>query len=77
MADPDDIAGAYVRCFSGPDGAAVLADLRRCTLGRALGPDASPALLRHLEGQRALVLRIVALAGRGRADPPATERTER
>jgi hypothetical protein len=36
------------------------------TLERALGPDASDAALRQLEGQRRLVLTMRALVNRGR-----------
>ncbi len=53
-ADPA-LADAYHHCFAGPAGQRVLAHLRALTLDRALGPEASPAALRHLEGQRALV----------------------
>ncbi len=61
-----DLACAYARCFGGSEGARVLGDLRGRTLDRALGPAASDAELRHLEGQRALVVRILALTARGR-----------
>lgn len=68
---PDaDLAGAFARCFSGRDGARVLEHLRTMTLERALGPHNSKALLRHLEGQRALVVHIEALVRRGRDDLP-------
>lgn len=63
----EDPAPAFARCFAGPDGARVLAALRAMTLDRALGPDASDAALRHLEGQRQLVAAILALTARGRA----------
>lgn len=59
-----DLAACYRRCFSGSDGARVLAHLRALTLDRALGPGASDAALRHLEGQRHLVLGILRLAAR-------------
>lgn len=62
----DDPAPSFARCFAGPDGARVLAALRAMTLERALGPDATDAALRHLEGQRQLVVTILALAARGR-----------
>ncbi|WP_448204518.1 Bbp19 family protein [Azospirillum sp. sgz302134] len=61
----DDPAPSFARCFAGPDGARVLATLKAMTLDRALGPDATDAALRHLEGQRALVATILALASRG------------
>lgn len=69
MPDPggseSDPAPAFARCFVGPDGQRVLATLKAMTLERALGPDASDAALRHLEGQRLLVATILALAARG------------
>ena len=57
---------AYARCFAGPEGEKVLAHLRALTLERALGPDASDPMLRHLEGQRQLVTYILAQFERGR-----------
>ncbi len=67
LADPlaNDPAPAFARCFVGPDGERVLNTLRAMTLGRALGPDAPDAALRHLEGQRQLVAVILALVARG------------
>jgi len=63
------LAHAFARCFAGGDGQQVLGHLRALTLERALGPDAPDSLLRHLEGQRQLVLTIQALIARGRAGP--------
>lgn len=63
----NDPAPAFARCFAGPDGERVLNTLRAMTLGRALGPDAPDAALRHLEGQRQLVAVILALVARGSA----------
>ncbi|WP_188261016.1 hypothetical protein [Azospirillum tabaci] len=60
-----DPAPSFARCFAGPDGARVLATLKAMTLERTLGPDASDAALRDLEGQRRLVALILALAARG------------
>ena len=60
-------ATLFARVFRGDDGARALAHLRALTLDRALGPDAPPDALRHLEGQRALVLHLLALVERGRA----------
>jgi hypothetical protein len=65
--DPAEIARAFARCFGGRDGAVVLAQLRRLTRERALGPEASEAALRHLEGQRQLVAQIEGFVARGRA----------
>ncbi len=61
------LSQAAVRCFRGRDGEAVLAHLRALTLERALGPGATDAQLRHLEGQRQLVAQIINLVERGRA----------
>jgi hypothetical protein len=71
-AEPKDqeTAAAFARCFSTPDGARVLGTLTAMTLSRALGPEASDAALRQLEGQRRLVLTVRALAERGREGPP-------
>jgi hypothetical protein len=59
------LAIAFARCFASDDGARVLAHLRALTLERAIGPGASDTALRHLEGQRALVLHIQSMAARG------------
>ena len=68
MNDPgDDIAACFARCFGTGNGARVLAHLRGLTLDRALGPNATDAQLRHLEGQRALLCIILALVARGRS----------
>lgn len=60
-----ELAAAYARCFATPDGQRVLEHLCHRTLGRACGPEASEALLRHVEGQRHLVAGIKALIQRG------------
>lgn len=65
-AAPDQLEVAFARCFAGADGEAVLDHLRSVTLERALGPGSSDADLRHLDGQRCLVLHIQALIDRGR-----------
>ena len=59
------LSSAFTRCFQCRDGETVLAYLRAITLGRALGPGAGDALLRHLEGQRQLVAHIIQLIQRG------------
>lgn len=64
---PDSTAArAAARCLTGPDGETLIRHLRAVTLDRALGPDASDAALRHLEGQRQLVRGLLALIERGR-----------
>ena len=50
-----EIREAFVKCFAGREGMIVLSHLKRLTLRRWLGPDASVDELRHLEGQRHLV----------------------
>lgn len=66
--DPETVK-AFARGFSGPDGDLMLSHLRTLTLDRALGPAASAAEIRHLEGQRCLVRQIETLIARGRAAP--------
>lgn len=65
--EPDAAARAFARCFAGPDGRLALAHLSRITFERVLGPEASEAALRDLEGQRRLAGILVALIRRGRA----------
>ncbi|MEQ9683955.1 MAG: hypothetical protein RLO49_14715, partial [Rhodospirillales bacterium] len=65
--DGDRAARLAARCFRGADGAALLAYLKALTLDRALGPDATDAALRHLEGQRHLVRHLSHLIDLGRA----------
>ncbi len=62
------IAAAFAKCFGSPDGKRVLEHLRKLTLERSLGPGASDALLRHLEGQRHLFAYITALVAQGAGD---------
>lgn len=56
----------YVRTFSTAAGAAVMKHLRRITIERVLGPNATDAELRGLEAQRALVHQIEAMIERGK-----------
>ncbi|MCE2510388.1 MAG: hypothetical protein J4G10_05360 [Alphaproteobacteria bacterium] len=60
-----ETAEACARVFRSPDGQAVLQHLTALTLGRHLGPNASDATLRHLEGQRQLVGHLIAMIERG------------
>jgi hypothetical protein len=55
----------FARCFHSPEGRRVLDHLCAMTLHRTPGPYASEALLRHIEGQRQLVLYIQALVRKG------------
>jgi hypothetical protein len=59
-------ARAFATVFDGDHGAQVLDHLRRLFLDRRLGPTATDAELRHVEGQRAVVAYILALIERGR-----------
>jgi hypothetical protein len=62
---------ALARCFAGPDGERALAHLAAITVDRVLGPDASDAALRDLEGQRRLYHHILGQIDRGRLAPDA------
>ena len=55
----------YAKTFLTPSGRNVMAHLRKITLERVLGPNASDSELRTLEGQRALVRQIEQLVIRG------------
>ncbi len=61
------LARQAARLFATPDGEAILGHLKSMTIDRCLGPEAGDNALRHLEGQRHLVLHLLALAARGRA----------
>ncbi|MBO8425660.1 MAG: hypothetical protein IAC69_04255 [Proteobacteria bacterium] len=56
----------YARTFSTSAGTVVLRHLRKITVERVLGPDASDAQLRGLEAQRALVHQIENMIERGK-----------
>ena len=56
----------FARTLGTPDGCAVLAHLRKITIERVLGPNATDAELRGLEAQRALVHQIEQLSERGK-----------
>ncbi|MBO4480653.1 MAG: hypothetical protein J5742_03465 [Alphaproteobacteria bacterium] len=57
---------SYAKTFSSDSGAIVIAHLRRITIERVLGPNATESELRTLEGARALVHQIEQLILRGR-----------
>jgi hypothetical protein len=61
-----DIELAYAKTFSGESGATVISHLRKITIERVLGPNATDAELRATEGARALVHQIESLILRGR-----------
>lgn len=67
-----DLPKLVARCFNSPDGRRVLQHLRAITLERSLGPGAADAMLRHLEGQRSLVVYLATLTARGAAGGDAT-----
>lgn len=62
----NEIEQNYARTFATAPGTAVLQHLRRMTIERVLGPNASDAELRSLESQRALVHLIENMVSRGR-----------
>jgi hypothetical protein len=66
--DPRELQFAFVRAFRGPDGLQVLDHLQRLTIGRAMPATATPDQLRHLEGQRELVLYILNQINRGQRE---------
>ena len=57
-----DLEKNFVRTFSTPSGRAVLEHLRKITVERNLGANASDAELRWVEAQRALVHQIERLS---------------
>lgn len=62
------IAKNYARTFAGASGAMVLQHLRRITVERIMGPNASDAELRWAEAQRALVRQIESLIAQGKSN---------
>lgn len=56
----------FARVFSTEDGKKVMSHLAAMTFMRAAAMDAPDDLLRHLEGQRALMATIMRLTERGR-----------
>lgn len=61
-----EIERAYARTFLSASGATVLSHLRKITIERVLGPNATDAELRGLEAQRALIHQIETLIERGK-----------
>ena len=64
----EKIAHEYARAFAGPSGRAVIEHLRKITIERVLGPQATDGELRSLEGARTLVHQIENLIERGRTN---------
>ena len=56
------VRAKFSHVFGSEEGQSVISHLKSITLARSLGPGASDAALRHLEGQRQLVSHILALA---------------
>jgi len=65
--DDSELMRSFTRCFKGADGALVLTHLRQTILERRLGPKASDAELRFLEGQRSVVAHIISVLERDRS----------
>ncbi|MBO8407531.1 MAG: hypothetical protein IAC77_03690 [Proteobacteria bacterium] len=61
-----DLEQNYARTFSTAAGVAVLKHLRKITVERVLGPNATDSELRGLEAQRALVHQIEMMIQRGK-----------
>ena len=61
-----DIEKAYAQTFSSRSGEMVLQHLRKITIERVLGPNATDSELRSIEAQRALVHQILQMVARGR-----------
>lgn len=59
--DETELVRACRTCFSTPAGQRVLDHLRAAFLDRRLGPNASDAELRHVEGQRSVVANLLRL----------------
>lgn len=71
--DRDQSARSFARCFGTHDGERVLAHLRAMTRDRVLGPEASDAALRHIEGQRQLIAFVGSQIVRGRSGAAGAE----
>ena len=61
-----DLEKNYIRTFASPSGRSVLEHLRKITVERTLGPNATDAELRWFEAQRALVHQIERLSEGGK-----------
>jgi hypothetical protein len=60
----DDIEKQYARTFQTPSGRAVLQHMRKITIERNLGPNATNDELRWIESQRAFVRQIESFVAR-------------
>jgi len=61
-----DLEKQYVRTFGTPTGRAVLGHMRKITIERTLGPNATDAELRWAEANRAFVHQIEQMIARGK-----------
>ena len=61
-----DLEKQYARTFQTRDGKAVLEHLRKITIERVLGANATDAELRWMEANRALVRQIESMIARGK-----------
>lgn len=61
-----EVEKAFARLFSTDDGQRVLSHLQSVTFERALGAASPDQHLRYVEGQRALVAKILRLIDRGK-----------
>ncbi|MBU6235267.1 MAG: hypothetical protein KGQ41_05435 [Alphaproteobacteria bacterium] len=62
----EDAPAIFARLFSSDDGQKVLSYLRASVNARVAGPEASEAVLRYCDGQRALLQTIHGLVEQGR-----------
>lgn len=65
VTDGDDLARVFARSFAKGDSGIALRHLRQTFLDRRLGPQASDAELRFMEGQRSVVAYILSMIQRG------------
>ncbi len=61
-----EIEKKFARVFQTPDGRAVLEHLRKITIERVLGPNATDSELRWSEANRAFVRQIESMIARGK-----------
>ncbi len=70
--DDLELARCFARVFRGGDGERALRYLKSMSVDQVLGPCASDAMLRHVEGQRQLVAHVQRLIERGRGNVDAS-----
>lgn len=72
----NDTEKQYARAFNTPAGRAVLAHMRKITIERALGPNASDSELRWAEANRAFVHQIEQMIARGKQGGPECQKSQ-